>query len=172
MLQLSGSLLNRPVLSLRTGGVVATTTSVIINPRNLKIEGFYCTDAFQRKTTVVLLYQDIRDIIPQGFVVNDHDVLTSPGELIRLKETMDLHFDVMGKPVQTVSREKIGKVVDYATETTTMFIQKLYVSQSLFRSLTGGNLGIDRTQIVEITDRKIVVQDLTQHVPAGAKAWA
>ncbi len=172
MLQLSSSLLNRPVLSLRTGGVVATTTAPIINPTNLKIEGFYCQDAFQRKNVVVLLYQDIRDVIPQGFVVNDHDVLAEPEELIRLKSIMELKFDLMNKPVKTVSKEKIGKVVDYATETTTMFVQKIYVGQSLFRNLTGGSLGIDRTQIVEITDRKIVVQDLSQRVPAGAKAWA
>lgn len=172
MLQLSGSLINRPVLSLRTGGIVATTTGAIINPTNLKIEGFYCTDAFQRKQTLVLLYQDIRDVIAQGFVVNDHDVLTEPEELIRLKDIMSLRFEVIGKPVLTVSRSKVGKVVDYATETTTMFVQKIYVGQSLFKSITGGSLGVDRTQIVEITDRKIVVQDLAQRVPAGAKAWA
>lgn len=172
MLQLSGSLLNRPVLSLRTGGIVATTTGAIINPTNLKIEGFYCTDAFQRKKTLVLLYQDIRDVIVQGFVVNDHDVLAEPDELVRLKNIMNLHFEVLGKPVRTVSKEKVGKVVDYATETTTMFVQKIYVGQSLIKNFTGGSLGIDRTQIVEITDRKIVIQDLTQRVPAGAKAWA
>jgi len=172
MLQLSASLINRPVLSLRTGGVVATTTTPIINPTNLKIEGFYCNDSFERKKVMVLLYQDIRDVIAQGFVVNDHDVLAEPGELVRLKEIMDLRFDLMGKPVSTISKHKIGKVVDFATETTTMYVQKIYAGQSLFKSLTGGSLGIDRTQIIEITDRKIVVQDLAQQVPAGAKAWA
>lgn len=165
-------MINRPVLSLRTGGVVATTTGTIINPNNLKIEGLYCTDAFDRKKTVVLLYQDIRDIIPQGFVVNDHDVLTDTDELVRLKEIMNLHFELLGKHVVTVSKEKLGKVVDYATETTTMFVQKIYVSQSLFKNLTSGNLGIDRNQIVEISDRTVTVQDLKQHVPAGARAWA
>lgn len=172
MLQLSGSLLNRPVLSLRTGGVIATTTSAIINPNNLKVEGFYCADAFDRKKTVVLLYQDIRDLIPQGFVVNDHDALVEPQELVRLKQIMDLHFELLGKHVSTASRDKLGKVVDYATDVTTMYVQKIYVAQSLLKNLAGGNLGIDRTQIIEINDRRIVVQDLARPVPAGAKAWA
>lgn len=172
MLQLSASLLNRPVLSLRTGGVVATTTTPIINPTNLKIEGFYCSDAFERKKVLVLLYQDIRDVIAQGFVINDHDVLAEPEELVRLKSVMELQFELTGKQVVTVSRQKIGKVVDYSTETTTMFVQKIYIGQSLFKNLTGGSLGIDRTQIVEITDRRVVIQDLSQKVPAGAKAWA
>lgn len=172
MLQLSGSLLHRPVLSLRTGGVVATTLSAIINPNNLKLEGFYCTDAFEKKKTFVLLYQDIRDIIPQGVVVNDHDALTDPHELVRLKRTMDLHFELLGKQVVTTGKSKIGKVSDYATEVDTMYIQKIYVSQSVFKSFTGGSLGIDRSQIVEITNQKIVVHDLSQGVPAGAKAVA
>jgi uncharacterized protein YrrD len=172
MLQLSGDLLNRPVLSLRTGGIVATTTDAIINPNNLKIEGFYCIDHFERKKITVLLYQDIRDVIPQGLVINDHDVLVEPEELVRLKSIMDLHFELLGKQVVTTDKEKIGKVVDFAAETTTMYIQKIYVGQSLFKSLGGGNLGIERTQIVEITDQRIVIQDLHQRLPAGAKAWA
>ena len=151
---------------------MATTTGAIINPNNLKIEGFYCIDSFDRKKTLVLVYQDIRDFIPQGFVVNDHDILAEPQELVRLKDMMDLHFELLGKPVATTGKDKLGKVVDYATDTTTMYVQKIYVSQSILKNLTGGNLGIDRMQIIEITDRKIIVQDLAQRVPAGAKAWA
>ncbi len=172
MLQLSGSLLNRPILSLRTGGVVGTATQAIINPTNLKIEGFYCTDAFDRKRTVVLLYQDIRDVIAQGLVVNDHDVLAEPEELVRLKDLLNLNFELIGKGVATVSKQKLGRVVDYSTDTTTMYVQKIYVGQSILKNLTGGNLGVDRTQIVEVTDKRITVQDLAQRVPAAVKAWA
>jgi uncharacterized protein YrrD len=164
-------LLNRPVMSLRTGTQVATTTGAIINPNNLKVEGFYC-QATDSKQTAVLVYQDIRDVIPQGLVVNDLDVLTEPGELVRLKDVMNLHFELIGKHVVTVDKEKVGKVTDFATETTTMYVQKIYVAQSLLKSFTGGNLGIDRTQIVEITDKKIVIQELAKKVPAGAGAVA
>jgi uncharacterized protein YrrD len=172
MLQLSGSLLNRPVLSLRTGGQVATTVSPIINPNNLKVEGFYCQDAFEHKRTVVLLYQDIRDILVNGLVVDDHDSLSEPGELVRLKDVMNLHFDIMGKQVVTTSKHKIGKVVDYAVEVDTMYIQKLYVGQSLLKSFSGGNLGVERTQIVEISDKKIIIHDIMPGVPAGASVPA
>lgn len=172
MLQLSAGLLNRPVLSLQTGGVAATTVSAIINPNNLKIEGFYCADGFERKKMVILLYQDIRDVMVQGFVVNDHEVLADPGELVRLKEVIGLHFDVLGKQVVTTNKEKVGKVVDYAAETTTMYIQKLYVAQSLLKNLAGGNLSVDRSQIMEITDKKIIIQDLSGRVSARAGAIA
>lgn len=167
MLQLSERLLNRPVLSLRTGQPVGTATSPIINPNNLKIEGFYCTDRFS-KEQLVLLYQDIRDVLPQGFVVDDHDVLVEAAELVRLKEIMELNFALLGKQVVTVSHERIGKVSDYATEIETMYIQKIYVSQNLLKSFTGGSLGVDRNQINEITNKKIIINDLEKRVPVTA----
>lgn len=168
MLQLSGSLLNRQVLSLRSGGVVATTQSAIINPTNLKIEGFYCIDAFDHKKTTVLLYQDIRDTIAQGFVVNDQDVLVDPSELVRLKDIMDLQFSLLNKRVVTVSKQKVGKVTDFATEIETMYIQKLYVAQGGFKSLTGGSLSVNRDQIVDISDHVIVIHDLEDRLRARA----
>lgn len=171
MLQLSGALLNQPVLSLRTGNPIGHIVSPIINPNNLKIEGFYCLDRFD-KEQLVLLYQDIRDILPQGVVVNDHEALSNPEELVRLKDIIDLAFDVVGKPVETISKEKVGKVNDYAIEVASMYIQKLYVSQSILKSFTGGSLSVDRSQVHEITPRRIIINDLLQTAPAGATAPA
>ncbi len=170
MLRLSGSLLNQSVLSLRTGGQIAVITGTIINPNNLKVEGFYCQDSKDKKKQLVLLYKDIRDIIAKGIVVNDHEVLSEPDELVRLKDIMNLRFELMGKQVLTVSKQRIGKVNDYAVETETMYVQKLYVGQSLIKSFTGGSLSVDRTQIVEITNRKIVIQDILQGTVATAGA--
>lgn len=171
MLQLSATLFNRPVLSLRTGTPIATITAPIINPNNLKIEGFYCQDRFDKKQ-LVLLYRDIRDILHQGFVVNDHDVLAEPDELVRLKNILELNFQLIGKPVVTLSKEKVGKVSDYATEMETMFVQKIYVSQSIMKSFTGGSLSVDRTQVNEITPKRIIINELLKTSPATAAATA
>lgn len=158
MLKLSQSLIGIPIMSLRTGQQIATTKSAIFNPDNLKIEGFYCSDKYE-KHELVLLYQDIRDVIPQGLVVNDHDVLTEPHELVRLQQIMDIDFQLIGKQVVTLSKHRLGKVTDYATELETMYVQKLYVSQGVLKGLTKGSLGIDRGQINEITNDKIIVND-------------
>lgn len=169
MLQLSASLLNKSVLSLRTSSPVASVTGAIINPDNLKIEGFYCQDRFS-KQRLILLCQDIRDVLPQGYVVNDHDVLAEPEELVRLKEVIELNFQLLGKPVITASKERVGKVSDYAAETQTMYIQKIYVSQSILKSLAGGSLSIDRSQVQEVTPRRIIINDLLEKTPAAAPA--
>ena len=171
MLQLSTALLNKSVLSLRTGAPIATITSPIFNPNNLKIEGFYCEDRFDKKE-LILLFQDIRDIMPNGYVVNDHDVLSEANELVRLKDVLELRYDLIGKQVETLSKEKVGKVSDFATEMETMYVQKIYVSQSILKSLTGGSLSIDRSQINEITPRRIIINELLKTAPATAPAIA
>lgn len=155
-------------MSLRSGGKIATAGELIINPNNLKVEGWYCQDRVARGT-LVLQGQEIRDIIAQGIVVNDRDALAQPEDLIRLQEIMKHKFQLVGKPVVTVSGKKLGKVADFATDTQSLFIQKIYVAPPLLKSLSGGNLGIDRTQIVEITNRKIVVNDLTATEKEPAK---
>lgn len=172
MLQLSGALLNRPILSLRTNAQVGTALQPIINPNNLKIEGFYCEDKFNKKKQSVLLYQDIRDVMAQGIIVNDHDALSDPSELVRLQDIMKLNFALIGKPVVTVSKTKIGKVNDFATEVETMYIQKLYIGQGLIKNLTGGSLSVDRSQIVEITNNRVIINDLVQPTPLKAPATA
>ena len=167
MLLLSKSLLNQPVLGLRTGGQLAVTTGLIINPNNLKIEGFYCEDRFD-KQQLVLLSQEIRDIITQGIVVNDHEALSEPDELVRLQKVIELQFELLGKTVVTVKKQRLGKVNDFAADSTSLYVQKLYVGQSLLKSFSGGQLSIDRTNIVEITNRKIVVQEILKPTKAGA----
>lgn len=171
MLILSANLLNKPILSLRTGTTIATITAPIINPDNLKVEGFYCQDRFDKRQ-LVLLFQDIRDVIPKGYVVDDHDVLVEPGELVRLKSVMEIDFTLLGKQVVTISKQKVGKVGDFATETETFYIQKLYVSQSIIKRFTGGSLSIDRSQINEITPKKIIINDLEKTAAVTAPATA
>ena len=166
MLQLSQTLIGRPVMSLRTGTAVATTISAIFNPNNLKIEGFYVQDSFDSKKKLILLCQDIREIIPQGIVINDHEVLGESDELVRLKEVLEIGFELVGMPVQTEGKSKLGKVNDYATDTSSMFVQKIYVSQSIMKSFSGGALSVDRSQIIEISSSKIIIKDLQQPLRA------
>ena len=168
MLVLSKMILNRPVMSLRTGRQVATAYAPIINPNNLKIEGFYCQDSLEHKKQLVLVTQDIRDVLAAGLVINDHEVLAEPGDLIRLQKVMGLQFELLGKPVVTTEKKKLGKVSDYAVEPDSMIVKKLYISQSLLKNFSGGTLSVDRTQIVEINHKKIIIKELLQPLPATA----
>jgi len=171
MLQLSGYLYNWPVLSLRSGDKVATAIAPIINPKYLKIEGFYCEDSISRKQ-LILLTQDIREFSERGFIVDDHDVLAEEEDLVRLRDVLELQFELLKKPVETSSHDKLGKVGEYAVETSTMYVQKLYVSQPLWKNLAGGTLSVDRTQIVEVTSRRVIINDLLEPTIDQAPAMA
>lgn len=171
MLQLSDFLQNRQILSLRSGTPVAIAQKPIINPNNLAVEGFYCIDRAEKKP-LILLCQDIREILRDGFVVDDLERLVDANELVRLKDVIDLHFELIGKPVVTVDKEKVGKISDYAVETKTMTIQKLYAAQSILRNFTGGSLSIDRSQVQEITPRRIIISELLKGTPATAPTIA
>lgn len=170
MLQLSKTILDRAVLSLRTGTPVASIEAAIINPNNLKIEGFYCKDSLDKKKQLILLVQDIRDILPQGYVINDHSVLSEPEELVRLKSVLEFNFELIGKLVVTTDKQRVGKVNDYAVDTQSMYIQKLYAGQPLLKNFTGGSLSIDRSQINEVTPKRIIINELLKKTPAAAVA--
>lgn len=171
MLQLSSTYQEQPVLSLRTGGVIATAVQPIMNPNNLKIEGFYCDDLFEKKE-LILLSQDIREHAPQGFIVNDHEVLVEPEELVRLEKILALKFELHGKTVVTVDKKRLGKVTDYAVDDQSLYVQKLYIGQSVIKNFTGTGLSVDRSQIFEVTDKKIIVQNPLQGVTAAAPVAA
>lgn len=173
MFRLRNVYLGMPIMSLRTGSLIATTTSFLINPNNLKVEGFFCqpSDA-KRSTEVILLTQDIRDFVPQGIAVDDFEALTEPGDLVRLKQYIDLRYDPIGKKVITLAKDNLGKVTDFAIDEQSFYIQKLYASQSIISSFSGGSLSIDRSQVNEITDRKIIIKDIAAKLPTAAPALA
>lgn len=153
---LSKSLVNQPVMSLRTGTEIAVATEPIINPHNLKILGWWCksTDGQIR----VLIAEDVRDLMPNGMAVNDEQALTVPDDLVRHKEVLEINFQLMDKPVRT-KNQKLGKVNDYSYNDG-MYVQKLYVARPLRKVFTSEDtLIIDRTQIIEVTDHYILVRD-------------
>ena len=94
------------------------------------------------------------------FDVDDHDVLAEPEDLVRLRDVLEMNFQLLKKPVETVAKTSVGKVGDYAVETTGMYVQKLYVSRPFWQNLAGGTLSVDRSQVVEVTNKRIVINDL------------
>jgi hypothetical protein len=168
MLQLSAFFTGRNVLSLRTGGPVATTTAPIVNPNNLKIEGFYCLT--NRREELILLVQDIREVLDEGFVVDDLERLAEAEDLVRLKDILKTNYQLIDKQVETIDKHTVGKVSDYAVEMSSMYVQKIYCSQSLLKSFTGGSLSIDRSQVHEVTPKRVVITELQPKTPLAATA--
>ena len=157
MLKLSASLKNLNVISLRVGGTVAVALEPIVNPHNLKIVGWWCRAPSNQKP-LVLLQDDVRETQSKGIAIDDIDELSEPDELVRLKEVLEVSFELPGKPVKT-KQKKLGKVSDYSYNDG-FFIQKLYVERPLTKVFSSEDtLIIDRTQILEVTDSYILVKE-------------
>src|SRR5688572_15172487 len=106
MLRMSKSLFNIPVMSLRVGTPIAIATEPVINPHNLKIIGWWCKQP-GGGSLQVLLTEDVRDNTSRGLVVDNEDALSTPEDLVRHKETLSIHFQLIDKLVKT-KRQKIG----------------------------------------------------------------
>lgn len=165
MLFFGSKLHDLALFSVRSSGRIGTASQPIINPHNLHIDGFYA-QAMNGQNSGVITDMDIRDFSVKGLIIDDHQDISDPEDLVRLKPVIDLDFSLLGKQVYEKKR-KIGKVVDYAVDTDSMFIQKFYVQPTLLKSMGTSQLIFDRQSIVEVTDTKIVVSGPEQK--AGQK---
>lgn len=171
MLKLYESFAGTAVLSLRVGRPIAQVLDAIINPNNLFIEGWYVVDN-KSGDNLILLSKDVRDVIDKGLVVDDHEVLCEAGDLVRLKDTLKLKFKLGGLKVTSESGKNYGKVSDFAFDIPSFYIQKLYATQPLVRNLSGGTLSIDRSQIIEITNRRVIIEDPTMKSKSRGRVTA
>ena len=159
MLKLSSSLYNVPIFSLRTGGQIGVAIRPLINPNNLKIEGWYALSSYEQGT-LFLPTSEIRELSRIGFAVNDQDAITEASEIVRIVPLFRLNFQLEGKNVVTESKQKLGKVENYSVDLDSFYIQKLYVTPPMLRAFTKQQLPVSRSQIVEVTDKKIVIASI------------
>lgn len=156
-----------PVLSLQTGGKIATLSDPVINPHNLIIEAFYVTTKLSQ-TDQVVFTNDIREVGPKGAIVDSDESLMELDNLVRLEELLKINFELLDKKVETENRRSVGRVSDYTVDDKGFVIQKLYVRPPALKALTNSDFIIGRRQIVEVTDSKIIVKDAD--IKLGSKA--
>ncbi len=161
MLLLNTQLINTPVMSLQSGTSLGSVSEPIIDPRKLQVVALRVTGPRILEPSV-LHTSDIRELGPLGFIVDGADsIMTLDEDLVRLQEVISLNFSLIGKLVVDDTKKRLGKVVEYTLESEGFTIQKIHVGQSVLKNITNSNLIIHRTQIVEITDREIIVRSAT-----------
>lgn len=158
MYVLASQLKNLPVMSIQTGQPVAHIKQPLINMANLETMAINC-DLGRGKKEGVILLRDVRQFSVDCIIVDSFDDIEDPAEIVRLTEIVKADFNPIGKYVISESGDKLGKVEDYTINLKTFMLQKLYVHQSLARSLLYNSLVIDRTQIIDITPKAFTVKD-------------
>jgi len=129
MLILSGQFANKKVISLRTGQEVAYLVGPIINPSNLKIEGFRVTDS-KSKESLILLTQDIRQYDLSGIFIADASGIgpiapwwpDAKGlSLDTFSQLIPAYSTIDSEPITSFSLQYNGHLTRYSTENPALY---------------------------------------------------
>ena len=165
MLLLGSKLLNYPILSLQVGTEIARTDQPIIDPNNLQVIAYALSGhLLNRQTETTLMTEDVRELSPRGMIIDSVDNLVDPTDIIKLSKIIELNFSLIGLTVETKKGKKIGKVLDYTIDSTSFSIYQLIVKRPLFQSFNDPELTINRSQIIEVTDDRVIIKNDTETV--------
>ena len=148
------------ILSLRSGGVISTIESIIVDPNDLKILGF-----FLNKNTVsfdsgaILDVRSIREFSHLGMIIDSDEELLNVGDVVKIDEMVKLNFQPINFKVKTQNKANIGTVMDYTVDVNDFYIQQLIVKRPILKSFIDPELIINRSEILEINDEAIIVKD-------------
>lgn len=161
MYLLGSSLKNLPVLSLQDGSIVTRVDEAVINPDTLEISAFKCASLPGLPAEPVVLPRDLRQLSADGLIVNFADDISSAPDVVRLAPLFANPYRLEGSRVISDMQRRLGRVEDFTVNAETYRVQRLHVKRPIMRSLMGSSLVIDRTQILDVNRREIVVKEAT-----------
>lgn len=154
-------LLKKSVMSLQTGVELASVKEVLVDPRNLRILAYELDGRMLDTHPSFLLVDDIREFAPIGLIVDSSDEFVGPDDVIKLKEVYEFQFKLVGLDVVEQKGTKLGKVHSFNVDVGGFAVQQLIVKRPLLKSLSETQLIIHRSQIVEVTNEKVIVRTAT-----------
>lgn len=157
----SGSrLIGTPILSMQAAGPIATVAAAIIDPNNLKILGLKLSGPLVAHSNENLIdVKSIREYSRYGCIIDSADELIAEDDVIKIKNVLELNFDLIGLKVETKQGTKLGRVSDYTLTSEDFMVQQIIVRRPALKALVDPELTISRKEIVEVTDYKIIVKD-------------
>ena len=148
------------IASVQAGHRIASVNEPIVDPHKLHIVAFYVQKTEDTKEQLLLHTEDISEVTSRGLII-DHDeqLMSNDGDLVRLQEIIDLDFRLLNKPVETEGGAKVGSVSRFAIDTHTFMIMQIYVTQPVTLNFGNAEVIIHRSQIINVTEKKIIVKD-------------
>ncbi len=159
MLVTGSHLIGTPILSMQASGVIGRISSPIIDPDTLKIIAFYIASPLIKGAENILAVKSIREYSRYGCVIDSIDELVAKDDVVKISKILDLNFDLIGLKVETKKGSKLGKVLDYTVTDNDFVVQQLIVKRPIAKALIDPELTVPRSEIIEVTDYKIIVKD-------------
>ena len=159
MLIYHSKLSNFPVLSVQDSGRIATIVRPIIDPDNLQIIAFRAFGAIGENGGNILDAKSIREYSNLGVVIDSRDEFVNDTDVVKIKNVLELNFDLIGLKVETKKGSKLGRIIDYTVTENDFLVQQVIVKRPTIKSFLDPELTIPRAEIIEVTDDKIIVKD-------------
>lgn len=167
---MNSRIIGTPILSVQAGGPIATIKSAIIDPNDLKILGFHLEGPLVNRTEARILdVRSIREYSQLGMVIDNIEELVAPDDVIKIKDVLELNFDLINLKVRTKKGTKLGHIIDYTLTSEDFIIQQIIVRRPLVKSFVDPELTISRKEIVEITDYEVIIKDEEKVLKARAE---
>ena len=157
MLIEGSKLLNYPILSLHTASKIAEVKALIIDPNFLKVVAFEI-NAASSKQRLFLETASVREFSKMGMIVDSDEEFVEQGDVIKLKEMIELGFTLENMKVLSKKKTMLGRVEDFIVTTDDFRVIQLIIKRPIYKSLTDPELVIGRSEIHEINDTEIIVK--------------
>ena len=157
MLIEGSKLLNYPILSLHTASKIAEVKALIIDPNFLKVVAFEINVA-SSKQRLFLETASVREFSKMGMIVDSDEEFVEQGDVIKLKEMIELGFTLENMKVLSKKKTMLGRVEDFIVTTDDFRVMQLIIKRPIYKSLIDPELVIGRSEIHEINDTEIIVK--------------
>ena len=157
MLVEGSKLLNYPILSLHTASKIAEVKALIIDPNFLKVVAFEINVA-SSKQCLFLETASVREFSKMGMIVDSDEEFVEQGDVIKLKEMIELGFTLENMKVLSKKKTMLGRVEDFIVTTDDFRVMQLIIKRPIYKSLIDPELVIGRSEIHEINDTEIIVK--------------
>lgn len=169
MLVYNSRFLNTNILSVQACATIAMIESPVVDPDTLQIIAFYVTGPVVDPASNLLAVSSIREHSHLGLVIDDADEFIGPEDVVKIKNILELNFNLIGLKVETKKGSKLGHIVDFTFDLDTFTIQQIVVKRPALKAFIDPELIIHRREISEITDEKVIVKDEENVIKARAE---
>ena len=149
------------ILSLHMTSRIGTVRDLIINPNNLEVIALV-VDRLRRSNEIVLPVASVREFSKMGLIIDSEDEFVGAGDVVKIAEIIKLDFQLKNLNVRTNSGKKLGYVKDFLLSTNDFAIERLIVHRPMLFSLSDAEFYIARSQIIKVTNRNLIVEDLAE----------
>lgn len=155
---LATGLNNCPIFNIQSSRIVGFIKFPLVDPSSLKVV-IFCVNAPHEKSPHYLLSNSAIINNQNVITIRREDDISEADELVRYKKLISDQPTLLRYTVITQSGRKIGRVEDYRFESQTCFITKLHIRVNPWQRLWLDNRIIDRVDIAEITDKKVIIRE-------------